>query len=176
MTTRRAISNYHLLDLFTNWSQTRRANNLLHINITETIVRAFWPSQRSANDLCYDPKTLGQIQEIIEHATRYKILNFGTIRRVCELGINRKKYRLNPRKPLIQQQRPNINNLIQIKPQPAKSASSTKLVNIAKGNVQSLKNKEQPLLHQLIEQDINIMVVTETWLTKDDSLAGCIWP
>ena len=119
MTTRRAISNYHLLDLFTNWSQTRRANNLLYINITETIAKAFRPSQRRANDLCYDPKTLRQIQEITEHDTRYKILNFGTIRRVCKLGINRKKYRLKPRKPLIPQQGPNINNLIQIKPQPA---------------------------------------------------------
>ena len=170
MTTRRAISNYHLLDLFTNWSQTRRANNLLPINITKTIARASRPLQRSTNDLCYNPKTLRQIQEITEHDTRYKILNFGKIRRVCKLGINRKKYRLIPRKPLIPQQGPNFNNLIHIKPQSTKSASTTKLVKIATGNVQSLKNKEQHLLHQLIEQDIDIMVVTETWLTKDDTV------
>ena len=170
MTTRRAISNYHLLDLFTNWSQTRRANNLLPINITETKAGESRPLQRSTNDLCYDPKTLRQIQETTEHDTRYTILNFGTIRRVCKLGINRKKYRLIPRKPLIPQQGPNFNNLIHIKPQSTKSASSTKLVKIATGNVQSLKNKEQPLLHQLIEQDIDILVVTETWLTKDDTV------
>ena len=36
--------------------------------------------------------------------------------------------------------------------------------------MQSLKNKEQLLLHQLIEQDIDIMVVTETWLTEDDTV------
>ena len=120
MTTRRAISNHQLLDLFTNWSQTRKANNLLHINTTEAIARTFRPSQRSANDLCYNPKALRQIQEITEHDTRYKILNLGTIRRVCELGINRKKYRLKPRKPIIPQQGSNINNLIQIEPQPAK--------------------------------------------------------
>ena len=170
MTTRRAISNYYLLDLFTNWSQTRRANNLLPINITETIARAFRPSQRSANDLCYNPKTLRQIQEITQQDTRYKILSFGTIRRVCELGINRKKYRLIPRKPLTPQQGPNFNNLIHIKPQLIRKASSTKLIKIATGNVQSLKNKEQLLLHQLIEQDIDIMVVTETWLTEDDTV------
>ena len=103
-------------------------------------------------------KHSGKIQEITEHDTRHKILNFGTIRRVCELGINRKKYKLKPRKPVIPQQGSNINNLIQIKPQPARSPSSTKLVKIATGNVQSLKNTEQPLLHQLIEQDIDIMV------------------
>ena len=101
---------------------------------------------------------------------KYKILNFGTIRRVCELGINRKKHRLKPRKLIILQQGSNINNLIQIRPQPAKSPSSTKLVKIATGNLQSLKNKEQPLLHQLIEHDIDIMVATETWLTKDDTV------
>ena len=98
------------------------------------------------------------------------ILSFGTIRRVCKLGINRKKYRLIPRKPLIPQQGPNFNNLIHIKPQSTKSASSIKLVKIATGNVQSLKNKEQSLLHQFIEQDIDITVVTKTWLTKDDTV------
>ena len=170
MTTRRAISNYYLLDLFTNWTQTRRANNLLPINITETMTRASRPFQRSTNELCYNSKTLRQIQEITEQDTTYKILNFGTLRRVHKLGINRKKYRPIPRKPLILQQGSNFNNLIHIKPQSIRSASSIKSVKIATGNVQSFKNKEHPLLHQLIEQDIDIMVVTETWLTKDDTV------
>ena len=134
------------------------------------MARTFRPSQRSANYLCYNSKTLRQIHEIAEHDARYKILNFGTIRRVCELGIYRKKYRLKPRKPLIPQQGSNTKNLIHIKPQQAMSPSSTKLVKIATGNLQSLKNEEQSLLHQLIEQDIDIMVVTETWLTKDDTI------
>ena len=134
------------------------------------MARTSRPSQISANDLCYNSKTLRQIQEIAEHDTRYKILNFGTIRRVHELGIYSKKYRLRPRKPIIPQQGPNTNNLIHIKPQQAMSPSSTKLVKITTGNAQSLKNKEQPLLHQLLEQDIDIMVVTETWLTKDDTI------
>ena len=60
--------------------------------------------------------------------------------------------------------------MIYIKLQSLRSSSSTKSVKIATGNVQSLKNKEQPLLNQLIEQDIDIMIVTETWLTKDDTV------
>ena len=167
---RRAISNYHLLELFTNWTQTTKANNLLPINITETMTKASRPLQRNTNELCYDSKTLRQIHEITKQDTRYKILNFGTIRRVCKLGINNKKYRLILRKPLIPQQGPNFSNLIHIKPQSIRSTSSTKSVKIATGNVQSLKNKEQPPLHQLIEQDIDIMIVTETWLTKDDTV------
>ena len=106
-----------------------------------------------------------------ENDTRYKILSFGTIRRVRELCINRKKYRHKARKPPILQQGCNTNNLIHIKPQQAKCPPPpTKPVKIATGNLQSLKNKEQPLLHQCIDKDIDIMIVTETWLMKDDTI------
>ena len=33
-----------------------------------------------------------------------------------------------------------------------------------------IKNKEHTLLHELIELDIDIMLVTETWLTEDDTV------
>ena len=122
MATRRAVCNHLLLDLFTNWSQTRRANNLQYITTTEAVARTFRtfiPSQRKATYLSYNSKTLSQIQEMAENDTWYKKLNFGTIRRVCELGIYRKKYRLKARKPAIPQQGSNTNNLIHIKPQQA---------------------------------------------------------
>ena len=172
MATRKAVCNHHLLDLFTNWSQ-KIANNLQYINTTEAearTFRTFIPPQRKATDLSNNSKTLRQIQERAEMDTRYKILNFGTIRRVRELGIYKKKYRFKARKPAIPQQGSNTNNLIHIKPQAMYPPPSTKLVKIATGNVQSLKNKEQPLLHQLIDKDIDIMIVTETWLTKDDTI------
>ena len=41
-------------------------------------------------------------------------------------------------------------------------------IKIVTGNIQSLKNKEQTLLHELTELDIDVILVTETWLTKDD--------
>ena len=176
MATRRAVCNIHLLDLFTNWSQAARTNSLHCINTSRTAARTFrtsTPSQRKATDLFYNynSKTLRQIQQMAENDNRYKILSFGMIRRVCELGINRKKYRLKASKPPILQQGCNTNNLIHIKPQQAKSPPPpTKPIKIATGNVQSLKNKEQPLLHQLIDKDINIMIATETWLRKDDTI------
>ena len=140
MATRRAVCNHHLLDLFTNWSQTTRANNLHYINTTEAVARTFRTfisSQRKAADLSYNSKTLRQIQEMAENDTRYKILNFGTIRRVHELGIYRNKYRFKARKPAIPQQGSNTNNLIYIKPQQAMGPPpSTKLVKISTGNVQ----------------------------------------
>ena len=36
--------------------------------------------------------------------------------------------------------------------------------------MQSLKNKEQTILHKLIELDMDIMLVTESWLTEDDTV------
>ena len=174
MANRRAVCNVHLLDLFTNWTQTTRTNNLQYINTYRTAgrtLRTFIPSQQKAINLSYDPKTLKQIHQMAQEDTRYKILSFGTIRRVCELGINRKKYRLKASKPPTLQQGCNTNNLIHIKPQQPKSQSPPiKPIKIATGNVQSLKNKEQSLLHQLIDKDIDIMIITETWLTKDDTI------
>ena len=144
------------------------------MNTSEAAARTFRtsiPSQRKATDLSYNSKTLRQIQQMAENDTRYKILNFGTIRRVHEFGTCRKKYRFKARKPPIPQQGSNTNNLIYIKPQQPKCPPPpNKLVKMATGNVQSLKNKEQPLLHQLIDKDIDIMIVMETWLTKDDTI------
>ena len=174
MASRRAVCNIHFLDLFTNWTQATRTNSLQYISASTTAVRAFKtsvPPREKPTNLFYNSKTLKQIHRITEDDTRYKILSFGTVRRVRELGINRKKYRLKPSKPPIIQQGSNSTNLIHIKPQQAKSSSTPlKPIKIATGNVQSLKNKEQPLLHQLIDKDIDIMIVTETWLTKDDTI------
>ena len=102
--------------------------------------------------------------------SRYKTLNFGKIRRVCELQLNKKKQKLTSRIPSIPQQGPNLSNLIHIEPLTPRSTLFFNSIKKATGNVQSLKNKEQTLLHELIEQDIDIMVVTETWLTKDDTV------
>ena len=146
MANKRAVCNIHFLDLFTNWMQTTRTNNLQYINTYRTAgrtLRTFIPSQQKATNLSYDPKTLKQIHQMAQEDTRYKILSFGTIRRVRELGINRKKYRLKASKPPTLQQGCNTDNLIHIKPQQPKSQSPPiKPIKIATGNVQSLKNKE----------------------------------
>ena len=60
--------------------------------------------------------------------------------------------------------------MIHIKPLTPRGTFFNNSIKIATGNVQSLKNKEQTLLHELTEQDIDIMFVTETWLTQDDKV------
>ena len=51
-----------------------------------------------------------------KHDNRYKTLNYGTVRRVCELRNNKKKQKLRSRIPRIWQQGPTLSNLIHIKP------------------------------------------------------------
>ena len=75
--------------------------------------------------------------------SRYKTLNFGKIRRVHELQLNKKKQKLTSRIPSIPQQRPNLSNLIHIEPLTPRSTLFFNSIKIATGNVQSLKNKEQ---------------------------------
>ena len=98
MTIRRLIGKYLLQDLVTNWTSTRKTNNLLFINTTEFVTSTSRPLHRNTNLLCYDSKKLKQIHNITECDSRYKTLNFGTIRRVHEL---KKKQKLTSRIPSI---------------------------------------------------------------------------
>ena len=159
---RRVIGKYLLLDLFTDWTSTDKTNNLLFINTTEVVTSALRPLHKDINPLCYDSKALKQICTMTEHDNRYRTLNFGTIMRVCELQLNKKKQKLTPRTPGIPQQGSNFSNMIHIEPLTPRGTFFNNSIKIATGSVQSLKNKEQTLLHELIELDIDIMFVTET--------------
>ena len=143
MTIKTVIGKYILQDLFINWTSTRRTNNLQFINTTEFVISASRPLNQNTSQLCYDSKTLKQICNMTEHDSRYKTLNFGTTRRVCELGLNKKKQKLTSRIPSIPQQGPNLGNLIYIEPQTPRSSLFINSIKIATGNVQSLKYKEK---------------------------------
>ena len=177
MNIRRVIGKYLLLDLFTNWISTVKINNLLFINITEFVTSALRPSHKGTNLLCYDSKVLKQIYATTKHDNRYKTLNFGTTRIVHELQLNKNKQKQTSRIQGIPQQGPNFIILIHIEPITLRGTFFNNSIKIATGNVHSLKNKEQTLLHKLIELDINIMLVTETWLTKDVTvwLDSCVF-
>ena len=80
------------------------------------------------------------------------------------------KQKLTSRILGIPEQESNFSNLIHIEPLTAIGTFFNNSIKIATGNVQSLKNKEQTLLHELIELDIDIMLVIETWLTEDNTV------
>ena len=170
MNIRRVIGKYLLLDLFTNWTSTDKTNNLLFINPTEFVTSALRPLDKDINQLCYGSKVLKEIYTMTKHDNRNKTLNFGPIKRVHELWLNKKKkQKLTSRIPGMPQGS-NFSNLIHIKLLNLIGTFFNNSIEIATENAQSLKNKEQTLLHELIELDICIMLVTETWLTEDDTV------
>ena len=170
MNIRRVIGKYLLLDLFTNLISTNKINNLLLINTAEFVTSALRPSHKGTNLLCYDSKVLKQIHAMIKHDNRYKTLNFWNNKESTRTSTQEEKQKLTSRIPELPQQGQNISNLIYIGPITPRGAFFNNPNKIATGNVQSLQNREQTLLHELIELDIDIMLVTETWLTKNDTV------
>ena len=63
------------------------------------------------------------------------------------------------------------NNLIHIRPTNTESQFYTLNLNIATVNVRSLKNCEQQVLNEIIRGNIDVLVITETWLSdiQDDA-------
>ena len=156
MNIRRVIGTYFPLDL------------LLDVNTTEFVTSALRPWHKGTNLLCYDSNALKWIHAMSKHDKRYKTLNYGTVRRLCELWLNKKKQTLTSRTLRTPQQGSNFSNLIHIEPITPRGTFFNNFIKIAMGNVQSLKNIEQTLLHELTELDIDVMLITETWLNKDD--------
>ena len=124
----------------------------------------------SGTQLYYEPNELRAINDCNKHDKRFKILPYGTIRRIREIQINRRRQKTSiksePRQPGV-----NHNNLIHIRPTNTEGQFCTSNLNIATVNVRSLKNCEQQVLNEIIEGSIDVLVITETWLsnTQDDA-------
>ena len=128
------------------------------------------PDYAFGRQLSYGPNELRAINDQNKHDKRFKILPFRTIRRIRELQINRRRQKTSiksePKQPGV-----NHNNLIHIRPTNTKGQFYTLSLNIATVNVRSLKNCEQQVLNEIIKGNIDVLVITETWLlnTQDDA-------
>ena len=82
-------------------------------------------------------------------------------------GETKRHYSIPAEKRLI-----NINNIIQCKPIGATSCDRELRKNLGLSliNIRSIKNKHTNLLDNLVENKIDICIVTETWLTDDDKV------
>ena len=124
----------------------------------------------SGTRLYYGPNELRAINDSNNYDKRFKILPYGTIRKIRELQINRRRQKTSiknePRQPGV-----NRNNLIHIRPTNTEGQFYTSNLNIATVNVRSLKNCEQQVLNEIIKGSIDVLVITETWLsnTQDDT-------
>ena len=119
---------------------------------------------------------LKYLREIVYHNSCYKTLPMQIWRRIFDLNINKKRRRgcragARSRK----QQNPryaNLSNLINIKTS-TNSVSNYFDIKIATANVQSIKNKDLIVHQHICDSEIDLCVLTETWL--GDKQNDIIW-
>ena len=120
---------------------------------------------KSNNSLTYDPSVLKTICRNTKHDQRYKILPFGAITRIRDLKINNRLSRKNAQ-PRIRHTPAGINyrNLIQVELNKNNGIIHDTQLRIGTINIRSIKKNDQVLLREIIHSNLDIIIVTESWL------------
>ena len=124
----------------------------------------------------YDTKVLKQVNNNAKHDTRYKVLLFGAISRICKLKVNRKKVKTTEStydKLTIKQNGVNHTNLKLTPFQANDGKILARHVQVGTVNACSLKNKDQIVFQELIRNNLDILIITENWLNDSDE--GRAW-
>ena len=133
---------------------------------------------KSNKGLTYDSSVLKTICSNTKHDQQYKILPFGAITRIRDLKINK---RLSHKKtqPRIRHTQTGINysNLIQVELNKDNGIINDTQQRIGTINIRSIKKNDQILLREIIHSNLDIIIVTETWLKDTDAdqnwVQGC---
>ena len=108
---------------------------------------------------------LRQLQGKVTHDNRLKMLSPGAVKVIRDQRINRKwiktSTKTRPRNQL------NTDNLIDVTIT-KNGSETTSRIRIATLNARSVKNKDQAITEELNNKNVNIAVLTETWL-KDNT-------
>ena len=130
-------------------------------------------SKQTGRAITYTGQQLREIRNNIKDTKPYLQLNPGTIRKVRACRINRRKVTSTDHQPRgvhVQTRGVNIQNLITIRTEDTGGEEIMPHLKIATLNARSVKNKDQFLLQELIDNNIDIGLITETWLkdTQED--------
>ena len=115
--------------------------------------------------LTYSSRELKELQDNIKHDNTYLALNPGAISNIHKYKINRTKINISQR----HEKSPrgvNKSNLKYIRTINFSDKDLTPNIRIATLNARSVKNKDQMIVQELTNNDIDAACVTETW-TKD---------
>ena len=136
-------------------------------------------SSAAENQYTYDRELLLQIGDAVKHRKYYKIVPIGVVKIIRSWNIQRRRkrgkrggYQQRQRKMMSEFERirtSNHNNLISVnttKDRHIKNNSQN--ITIGLVNTRSVKNKDIWLKQELIEEGIDIVVVTETWLNDSN--------
>ena len=98
--------------------------------------------------------------------SKYCILPFDTINIIGDLGLNKCKARKHNNKYLIKPNEVNTKNLIQINTTEKKPNSNN--IRIVTRNARSIKNKQHQIVKTIELENIDFIMLTETWLKNTD--------
>ena len=127
--------------------------------------------------MAYSRYVLLNIGKTVKEDPRYKIINGTTCVWIRRLSLNGRRTKGGKRQTLCKQQRridqllrlACLANLLQCSTvKPCESIKHSENLKICTINIQSIKSKEQPLLDYIYESDIDICILTESWLNDND--------
>ena len=152
------------------WMMSRK-NNLIPIRTTTT------SNYSSARNL-YTLNQLWQIKDRVDQDRTLSTISPEIVNSIRKPKLQKRRTRgkrggTKRHYPILTEKRSiNINNIIQCKPIGATSCDRElrKKLGLSLVNIQSIKNKHTNLLDNLVENKIDICIVTETWLTDDDKV------
>ena len=115
--------------------------------------------------LTYSSRELSKLWDSILHNNKYRVLNPGAISNICTHKINTTKISTSQRH-VKQPRGVNKSNLKYIRTVNFGDKDLKPNIRIATANARSVKNKDQIIVQQLNNNDIDVALITETW-TKD---------
>ena len=156
----------YFIIVWQNKGLKRRKRNRILINVVEN--QSTVNSTVKCDKITYTSDQLRDIYHALQLENRRMVPDYGTIRRVKEYKINRRRIRLTKREKLTQRSL-NLNNIYQLPLDPELSIMPISSLCLATVNIRSIKNKSEILFELLHRDQVNIIVITESWLKNNDS-------
>ena len=115
--------------------------------------------------LTYSGRELRELADRMQHDNKYLVLNPGAIGNIHKLKTNRTRGKTTKRQTK-QPRGVNTLNLIHIRTVDFGDKDPMPNIRIATLNARSVRNKDQIIVQQLTNNDIDVALITKTW-TKD---------
>ena len=152
-------------------------NNLVKISPTNQLCPSTSApgsnAYKATIDRCsYNRQQLMAIKDMVKLDTKYCRIPFRTINLVRKLKMNRRPSKLDLQCQPISQSKINTKNLVNIDFS-SKGRTITNKLRIATINTRSIKNKVELVIENSELESIDILAITETWLT--DSQEDQAW-
>ena len=133
-------------------------------NLIEVTVQ---PDHVNHDQRCYDRSALLTIREQIGRNSMFNRIPYTAVKNIRSLKLNKTRVKKRRNRKIKYVPRVNLNNLSDITPKTDGHLHTDKL-RIATINVRSLRNKDSVIYNYLLEQGLDVAVLTETWISDND--------